>query len=422
MWFQLREKHFCYSQLLACVFSFWLLFSFSTPLLANETTQANQLKQATASAWAKQPILNTALQRRAEFNARQSEASNLLKGPAAVTFERWTDRFTSRAGLVKYAAEFALPLWLPKEKAATQHYIEGETQYFESLLLSMQLKIANDVREAYWATRLSDAEVLSAQNQLDELTLISDDINRRLKAGFVSRFDAQVAMLQMQQSALVLVRAKADAFSKRNEFERITGTTFPLNKSERENRITSDQEDGFIARHPLIIALKISAQVAQKQLQLIKLSTRDTPELGIGMFRERGAIGSSFENVLTVRLRVPFASDNRSAGRIAAASATIDEAHANIELESARLASQSELVKAEFKSTEEVASITEKRLGLAADNLKLAQKAFELGQIDLPARLRAQNEFFDVNLSLRRNQIEQARAISRLHQALGLLP
>jgi outer membrane protein, heavy metal efflux system len=422
MWFYLRDRHTRSSHFLVFGFLSSIGFAISMPLMANETEQDNPLKQATASAWAKQPIVNSALQRRSEFRARKSEASNLLKGPAAISFENWTDRFTSRAGLVKYAAEFALPLWLPNEKAATRKYIEDETQYFEALLLSMQLKTANDVREAYWAPKLSEVEVLNAENQLGELTLLSNDMNRRLMAGLVSRYDVQITTLQVQQSAQVLARAKAELFSKRIEFERLTGAKLTSANAFREMRPTVEQEDEALARHPSIVALKISAQVAQRQLQLVKVTTRDTPELGIGMFRERNAFGAGFENVLTVRLRVPFSSDSRSTGRVAAASASVDEAQANVELETARLDSQKVIAKAELNSIEEIVLITETRLALASDNLKLAQKAFELGQIDLPARLRAQNELFEVSLSRSRNQIEHSRAISRLNQALGLLP
>jgi outer membrane protein, heavy metal efflux system len=422
MWFYLRDWLSRSSHFLFLGFLLSLGFAISMPLMANETEQDNPLKQAMTSAWAKQPIVNSALQRRSEFRARKSEASNLLKGPAAISFENWTDRFSSRAGLVKYAAEFALPLWLPNEKVATRKYIEDETQYFEALLLSMQLKTGNDVREAYWAAKLSEVEVLNAENQLRELTLLSNDMNRRLMAGLVSRYDVQITTLQMQQSAQVLARANVELFSKRIEFERLTGAKLTSAYAFREIRPTVEQEHEALARHPSIVALKISAQVAQRQLQLVKVTTRDTPELGIGMFKERNAFGAGFENVLTVRLRVPFSSDSRSTGRMAAASASVNEAQANVELETARIDSQKVIAKAELKSIEEIVLITETRLALATDNLKLAQKAFELGQIDLPARLRAQNELFEVSLSRSRNQIEHSRAISRLNQALGLLP
>jgi cobalt-zinc-cadmium efflux system outer membrane protein len=45
-----------------------------------------------------------------------------------------------------------------------------------------------------------------------------------------------------------------------------------------------------------------------------------------------------------------------------------------------------------------------------------------LGELDLPARLRAENDRFDAERALTRSRIEAGRAISRLNQALGILP
>jgi len=62
------------------------------------------------------------------------------------------------------------------------------------------------------------------------------------------------------------------------------------------------------------------------------------------------------------------------------------------------------------------------RARFAADSLHLLEKAFRLGQIDLPTRLRAENESFDADLALSRARLETGRARSRHQQAYGLLP
>jgi len=52
----------------------------------------------------------------------------------------------------------------------------------------------------------------------------------------------------------------------------------------------------------------------------------------------------------------------------------------------------------------------------------LIAKSYQLGESDLPARLRADNERFDADLALARARSDVQRAIARLNQSLGLLP
>ena len=69
-----------------------------------------------------------------------------------------------------------------------------------------------------------------------------------------------------------------------------------------------------------------------------------------------------------------------------------------------------------------IEQLAAERSRLAADTQALLAKAFALGELDLPARLRAENERFDAELALRRSRVEVGRAISRYNQAVGVLP
>ena len=52
----------------------------------------------------------------------------------------------------------------------------------------------------------------------------------------------------------------------------------------------------------------------------------------------------------------------------------------------------------------------------------LITKSWRLGDSDLPARLRADNEQFEASLSLARTTIDVQRAIANMNQAHGVLP
>ena len=76
----------------------------------------------------------------------------------------------------------------------------------------------------------------------------------------------------------------------------------------------------------------------------------------------------------------------------------------------------------ELDQARTVLGLTEARYTLATDTQRLLAKAFALGELDLIARLRAENERFEAELQFTRAKLEAARAISRLNQALGVLP
>jgi len=123
-----------------------------------------------------------------------------------------------------------------------------------------------------------------------------------------------------------------------------------------------------------------------------------------------------------MRFRLPFATDARNKPRIAAANGEMIEAQAAYNLERAKVAAETEATRRELEQARTVVQLTEARFTLAADTQRLLAKAFALGELDLIARLRAENERFEAELSFTRAKLEATRAISRLNQALGVLP
>ena len=68
-----------------------------------------------------------------------------------------------------------------------------------------------------------------------------------------------------------------------------------------------------------------------------------------------------------------------------------------------------------------ISALTE-RERLANEVATLYAKAYRLGELDLPTRLRAEGERANASLALSRARIELKHAISRANHSLGLLP
>ncbi|MDO8767824.1 MAG: TolC family protein, partial [Burkholderiaceae bacterium] len=73
-------------------------------------------------------------------------------------------------------------------------------------------------------------------------------------------------------------------------------------------------------------------------------------------------------------------------------------------------------------SVERQVAIAQQSRSLSDENLTLAEKAFKLGESDLAALLRIRAAAFNAESFLDRQRIARASLISRLNQALGVLP
>jgi cobalt-zinc-cadmium efflux system outer membrane protein len=165
-----------------------------------------------------------------------------------------------------------------------------------------------------------------------------------------------------------------------------------------------------------------AAMTARAKLGQATAATRDAPEIEIGMRRERGAFGEPYANSVIVGIKLPFATEARNQPRITAANAELIEAQAASQLERQKLAAEIDAAQVESEQAHAIEQLAAERFRLAADTQALLAKAFALGELDLPARLRAENERFDAELALTRSRIEVSRAISRYNQAVGVLP
>ena len=98
------------------------------------------------------------------------------------------------------------------------------------------------------------------------------------------------------------------------------------------------------------------------------------------------------------------------------------EAQASIPLQRQHLQAEAASAQAAVTSAERRISALTERERLANEVATLYAKAYRLGELDLPTRLRAEGERANASLALSRARIELKHAISRVNQSLGLLP
>jgi cobalt-zinc-cadmium efflux system outer membrane protein len=386
-------------------------------LAAANPAHGQSLRDAVEAAWARQPAFRSQTARLEELDARRLAANALTPEPPALGLENWSDRIFQNDGFRKYSGELALPLWLPGQRARLNSSVTAEQAQLGEAIRAAKLKIAGEVREAYWQARIGENERQIAQRKAEEASVLARDTERRVRAGTLARIDLNQARGAEQLARAAGAEAQARAYRAQGALTVLTGQS--MLPSDEESAASGELD---VAAHPQLAAIERAASSARERLLTAQSVSRDAPELGVGMFRERPESPARFENVLTIRVRIPFATEARNRPRIAAANAELIELQAALEREQARVLAELDATRRELEAARSALGFAETRFRLAQDSQALADRAFKLGEFDLPSRLRAENDRFDAELAFTRARAEVGRAVSRLNQAYGVLP
>lgn len=391
---------------------------FSILLLLAPTAHAEEtLRDAVERAWARQPAARAQPARSEEFTAKHEAAQASFPEPPSLSAGNRNDRLNRNDGQSEWEAGVSLPLWLPGQQGRLNAVVSAEEDQYRAAAAAGKWKIAGDVRENYWQARVAQNEFELAQRKAQDAAALADDVARRVKAGDLARVDLNQAQGAERLARAALAEAEIKAFRARQAFELLTGTMTPANGVEKPAT-----ETPALDGHPQLTNLQRAVAAAQAKLRQASQDLRNNPELELAMTRERAMFVEPYANSLGIRFRFPFATDARNKPRIAAANAEMIEALAAYDVERKKISAEIEAVRRELEQTRIVVQLAETRFALATDTQQLLAKAFALGELDLVSRLRAENERFESELNFTRTKLEGARAVSRLNQALGVLP
>jgi cobalt-zinc-cadmium efflux system outer membrane protein len=386
-------------------------------LLAPPVCADGTLRDAVERAWERQPTHKAQSARADEFAAKRDAAQALFPEPPSLFATYRSDRLNRNQGERELEAGIALPLWLPGEQGRQAAVVSAERDQYDTALAAAKLKIAGEVREAYWQARLAENELVLARRKVEEAATIEADVARRVRAGDLARVDLNQAQAAERLGRGALAEAELKTFKATQGFGLLTGFNILPGGDE-----TLPAQEAPLDDNPLLVPLQRAVATAQAKLGQATQNLRNNPELELGVRRERITFGDTYDNSIQLGFRLPFGTDARNRPRIAAANAELIEAHAAFGLERARLAAEIEAARRELEQTRAVVLFAETRFTLAADTQRLLAKAFALGELDLVSRLRAESERFESELNFTRAKLEAARAVARLNQALGVLP
>lgn len=376
-------------------------------------TDAASLSALVDAALKRHPEARAAAARATELAAGAAVAEALTPAPPALSVAHVNDRAGSDRGWREYELGVGVPLWLPGQRAAGQALAAREQSAFTSRGLALRWEVAAEVVARWSDARGARVALSQAERRLAQARALEADAQRRLAAGDIARADANLVTGERLDAAAALLEAGNAVREAEARWQVLTARPLP----------DAIGAPGAASQaHPLLDSARGVTRAAQARVQVARSATREAPELALRAIRERGDLQEPWSNRVGVELTIPFSSAPHVSRAVAAADAELARADAEEARLHAELELQRERSTAALAAARERLEFARQRDAVARDNQALAERAWQLGEIDTVTRLRAQAQAMEAELALARAHIELNAAELQERLAEGATP
>jgi outer membrane protein, heavy metal efflux system len=331
-------------------------------------------------------------------------------------------RAGNRDSFREYEIEISAPIATGMRRSAQLASARSDAAVYLANLGQQRLKLAGEVREAYWAAQLAATEAQLARDEATRAEQLAGDSARRTAAGESARVDTLQAQTAVQTAKANVIEAEAKLEAAKQSLRAIAGDASLRGLSNQsEVRATISGTRPELREHPTSLLATASIAAARAKLNEASSVTNAAPSVSFTLANERSA-GSANATTARIGVSIPFGGAPRAAPRIAQANADLIEAQASEPLVQQQLRAEAESAQRALAAAEKRVETLAERARLADEVAALYARAYRLGELDLPTRLRAEGERANAALALARAQVEQKHAISRVNQSLGILP
>jgi cobalt-zinc-cadmium efflux system outer membrane protein len=408
-------------RLLAACVTAWLPWAAAHPHpgideLPEPPYLAPELNRAFEAAWKLSPesVHAEGLLLRAE--AEKDVAVGMLAGAPAIELDHREARGSSSSTARESEAGVLLPLWMPGQRAARGAAASAEAALAEASLRAARLRVAGEVREAAWLLLGAENELAAVRLRIASLRELGSDVDRRVKAGDLPRADEMAATAETLAASSALGEVETRLAAARSRWQMLTGQVVLAAADE------PDTAAGDISQHPALAHARALTLRAQRQLDYVKASRRDAPELAIRLRRETSDANLPAQNGIGIGVRIPLGTDARNAPRDAEAVAALDNARAEERRTLARIESELRSARAAVEIARQRLVNDESRLSLLRERAALIDRSFRAGESPLADLLRANDAAAQAQAAVARQRADAGLARARLLQATGVLP
>jgi outer membrane protein, heavy metal efflux system len=377
---------------------------------------AQSLRQATEAAWSRNAERQALEAQRNAALARRRAADSLIPAPPSLTASYVTDRPGRNLGRHEVEAEFSVPVWLPGEGRASRRVGDSELARLDTQLAAQRLATAGEVREAYWNVAAAQAALTAAQRRRQTAQATERDFSRQVRAGQAARSEqlqAEAELADAESTVREQDTALRDAVI---QFRTLTGM------EPGSGWLDPLRAGVSIEEHPRLAALRRASEAARAELRLTEIQDRESPEIGVFGRFERDSREESFNRIVGVRVRIPFATSARNEPRITRAQAESTRAAAEYLSAERQLRGELDRLRPALTAAREQQALAERRHRALTNQAALLERSYRAGEVSFAELLRTRLILYDADLARMRGAVAVQRLQSQLNQVLAVEP
>lgn len=375
------------------------------------------LRAALDAAWQRAVAARESEGQRRRAEADRAVAGSFWAAPPSLELSYRSDRLQSNAGQRETEIGVAVPLWLPGQRTARAATADAAAAQARAAEQVARLRLAGELRETAWQLAASQAALAQANTQAQGLKQLTDDVERRVRAGDLARADTLAAQAEQLAAAAQQAEARQRVQAARARWALLTGLA-----AGPDLAAANDVTPGSATPHPELQLASQSTELAHQRVELMRRSRRDAPELSVGVRQDVPGRAEASQGSLVVGLRLPFGTDDRNRPMEAAALSELDVAQAYEQRMRERLESDIAAARDALSSAQAQVDAETARAGLLRERAALIDKSFRAGETPLPDLLRVLAAAAQADSAAAAQTAALGLARARLQQALGLLP
>ncbi|MGJ8620719.1 MAG: TolC family protein [Methylophilaceae bacterium] len=350
-------------------------------------------------------------------SAKQALADSLLPNAPAITIYHQNDRLGSGRNERDYQATLELPLWLPNQREARAKVGELSALNLDASQSALVIQTAGLLRKAVWDVAFNENELALTEAKYQSALALEEKVYKSFQAGEAAKTDWLLAQQETLVASKNKLLAHAELMHARFRYKLVTGLNqIPERYTEERSLLDSYEQS------PVWVAILTKVEFAEEQRNLANIEKKENIQVLINARNSQGAFDTQYNQSMGLSIRIPFATPARTTPIAAASEMSLGQALT--ERDELKRVLEAALHEAEhnLEVNEQELIIAKQRRDIADESLRLAEKAYALGEHDLATLLRIKSLAFDAERSYRAMQIQHQWNIARYNQAVGVLP
>ncbi len=350
-------------------------------------------------------------------SAKQALADSWLPNAPAITLYHQNDRIGSGRNERDYQATLELPLWLPNQREAREKVAELSALNLEASQSALAIQTAGLLREAVWGIAVNENELALTEAKYQSALALEEKVNKSFQAGEAAKTDLLLAQQETLEASKNKLLAHAELMHARFRYKLVTGLNqIPQDFSEEKSSLDNYEQS------PVWLAVLAKVQYAEEQRNLANIEKKENIQVLINARNSQGAFDTQYNQSMGLSIRIPFATPARTTPIAAASEMSLGQALS--EREELKRVLEAALHEAEhnLEVSEDEQALAKQHWEIASESLRLAEKAYALGEHDLATLIRIKSQTFDAERKYRAVQIQHQWNIARYNQAVGVLP